>query len=114
MAILSLILNLAVGISSVSACSSCEGEEEPSVYPRIMRRMQPGAVDAATKPSGPLNWGEINFLHTSDSHGWLEGHIKERNYGADWGDFVSFTKHMKDKADSKGVDLLLIDTGKLS
>ena len=99
MAVVSLILNLAIAISSISACLSCEREEEPSVYPRIMRRMQPGAVDAATKPSGPLNWGELNFLHTADSHGRLEGHIKERNYGKDWGDFVSFTKHMQDKAD---------------
>ncbi|KAJ6002211.1 hypothetical protein N7499_001924 [Penicillium canescens] len=75
--------------------------------------MQPGALDAVTKPKGPLNWGQINFIHTSDTHGWLEGHIKERNYGADWGDFVSFTKHMQDKAAKKKVDLLLIDTGDL-
>ncbi|KAJ5346606.1 hypothetical protein N7541_009088 [Penicillium brevicompactum] len=75
--------------------------------------MQPEAQDAFTQPKRPLNWGEINFIHTSDSHGWLEGHIKERNYGADWGDFVSFTKHMKDQAANKNVDLLLIDTGDL-
>lgn len=73
--------------------------------------MQPEAQDAATPPKKPLNWGEINFIHTSDSHGWLEGHIKERNYGADWGDFVSFIHHMKDQATDKNVDLLLIDTG---
>ncbi|MCJ1440189.1 MAG: hypothetical protein MMC23_000672 [Stictis urceolatum] len=48
-----------------------------------------------------------------DTHGWLEGHIKEQNYGADWGDFVSFSRHMKHKADSLDVDLLLIDTGDL-
>ncbi|EOA84911.1 uncharacterized protein SETTUDRAFT_137105 [Exserohilum turcica Et28A] len=64
-------------------------------------------------PKGPLEWGQINFLHTTDTHGWLEGHIKEQNYGADWGDFVSFTKHMKQKARKLGVDLLLIDTGDL-
>lgn len=50
----------------------------------------------------------------TDTHGWLEGHLKERNYGADWGDFKSFTEHMKHKAGNLGVDLLLIDTGKLS
>jgi hypothetical protein len=43
----------------------------------------------------------------------LEGHIKEQNYGADWGDFASFSKHMKHKAGSLGVDLLIIDTGKI-
>jgi hypothetical protein len=34
-----------------------------------------------------------------------------QNYGADWGDFVSFTRHMKQKANKLGVDLLLVDTG---
>jgi hypothetical protein len=38
--------------------------------------------------------------------------LKEENYGADWGDFVSFTRHMKDTAAKKKVDLLLVDTGK--
>jgi hypothetical protein len=47
----------------------------------------------------------------TDTHGWLEGHLKEQNYGADWGDFVTFAKHMKHKAGNMGVDLLLIDTG---
>jgi 2',3'-cyclic-nucleotide 2'-phosphodiesterase (5'-nucleotidase family) len=73
--------------------------------------MQPDAQNATTSPSGPLEWGQINFLHTTDTHGWLEGHIKEQNYGADWGDYVSFTKHMKQKARKLGVDLLLVDTG---
>ncbi|KAL8830458.1 MAG: hypothetical protein Q9191_001420 [Dirinaria sp. TL-2023a] len=35
-------------------------------------------------------------------------HIKEQNYGADWGDFVSFTQHMKHKAGNLGVDLFKI------
>jgi 2',3'-cyclic-nucleotide 2'-phosphodiesterase (5'-nucleotidase family) len=47
----------------------------------------------------------------TDTHGWLEGHLKEKNYGADWGDFVSFSRHMKQKAGNLGVDLLLVDTG---
>ncbi|KAF2030876.1 hypothetical protein EK21DRAFT_100181 [Setomelanomma holmii] len=75
--------------------------------------MQPDAQNATTTPKGPLEWGQINFLHTTDTHGWLEGHIKEQNYGADWGDYVSFTKHMKQKAKKLGVDLLLVDTGDL-
>ncbi|KAF2113951.1 Metallo-dependent phosphatase-like protein [Lophiotrema nucula] len=75
--------------------------------------MQPDAQNATTGPKGPLEWGQINFLHTTDTHGWLEGHIKEQNYGADWGDYVSFTKHMKKKARKLGVDLLLVDTGDL-
>ncbi|KAL1954800.1 hypothetical protein VTO42DRAFT_704 [Malbranchea cinnamomea] len=75
--------------------------------------MQPEALNATTAPRGPLEWGQINFLHTTDTHGWLAGHLKERNYGADWGDFVSFVKHMRRKADHLGVDLLLVDTGDL-
>ncbi|KAH6643563.1 Metallo-dependent phosphatase-like protein [Boeremia exigua] len=75
--------------------------------------MQPDAHNASTGPRAPLEWGQINFLHTTDTHGWLEGHIKEQNYGADWGDYVSFTRHMKQKANKLGVDLLLVDTGDL-
>jgi hypothetical protein len=40
-----------------------------------------------------------------------EGHLKEQNYGADWGDYVSFVKHMRTKAKNYDVDLLLVDTG---
>lgn len=47
----------------------------------------------------------------TDTHGWLEGHLKEANYGADWGDFVSFSKILKHQADDKRVDLLIVDTG---
>jgi hypothetical protein len=32
-------------------------------------------------------------------------------YAADWGDYVSFATRLREKADSMGVDLLLIDTG---
>ena len=55
---------------------------------------------------------QLTFFQT-DTHGWLEGHLKEQNYGADWGDFVSFSTHMKHKAGNLGVDLLLVDTGKV-
>lgn len=94
--------------------------------------------------------GSIEFL-THDGYPWLarrvcrprqpsssdmlrpqNSHLKEQNYGADWGDFVSFTRydctrtiqfcsdvdfamwyrHMKQKACDLGVDLLLVDTGK--
>lgn len=40
-----------------------------------------------------------------------EGHLKEQNYGADWGDYVSFVKDMRSKAKAYNVDLLLVDTG---
>jgi 2',3'-cyclic-nucleotide 2'-phosphodiesterase (5'-nucleotidase family) len=51
------------------------------------------------------------WLEQTDTHGWLAGHLKEQNYGADWGDFVTFSRRMKQMAGNRGVDMLLIDTG---
>ncbi len=102
----------------VSIALDCEGHNscygpltDDVVLTRNVRRMQPDAQNATTTPKAPLEWGQINFIHTTDTHGWLEGHIKEQNYGADWGDYASFTRHMKQKARNLGVDLLLVDTG---
>jgi 2',3'-cyclic-nucleotide 2'-phosphodiesterase (5'-nucleotidase family) len=81
------------------------------VQTRLVRRMQPGARNAVTGPNRALEWGQVNFLHTTDTHGWLAGHMKEPNYGADWGDFLSFTKGMRREAANLGVDLLIVDTG---
>ncbi|KAF2139062.1 uncharacterized protein K452DRAFT_328397 [Aplosporella prunicola CBS 121167] len=91
----------------------CYGPQNDVVQTRHVRRMQPEASNATAGPKAPLEWGQINFLHTTDTHGWLEGHIKEQNYGADWGDYVSFAAAMKKKAKQTGIDLLLIDTGDL-
>ena len=33
------------------------------------------------------------------------------SFSADWGDYVSFAKHLRDKADADGSDLLVVDTG---
>lgn len=33
------------------------------------------------------------------------------SFAGDWGDYISFAKHMRDKADADGSDLLLVDTG---
>ncbi|KAJ6495385.1 Metallo-dependent phosphatase-like protein [Mycena sanguinolenta] len=68
-------------------------------------------------PSRPLQWGSLNIIHTTDSHGWLLGHQKtsfpEPNYSGDFGDFASFVSHMKVLALEKDVDLLLVDSGDL-
>ncbi|KAI0906363.1 ser/Thr protein phosphatase family [Ustulina deusta] len=72
---------------------------------------QPGAPTPVAAPMRELDWGQINFLHTTDIHGWLGGHLQEPQFSADWGDYISFTEHMRRKADEKGVDLLVIDTG---
>lgn len=104
-------LSLVLLASGALACGDCSAPQNEVVQTRLVRRMQPDAQNASSGPKAPLEWGQVNFLQTTDTHGWLEGHIKEKNYGADWGDFVSFTTHMKQKAKSLGVDLLLIDTG---
>ncbi|KAI9842672.1 MAG: hypothetical protein M1837_006957 [Sclerophora amabilis] len=106
-----LLINLIALASAGWACDSCYGPQDDVVMTRKVRRMQPESRNATVHPRAPLEWGQINFLHTTDTHGWLEGHLKERNYGADWGDFVTFSRHMKHKAGNLGVDLLLVDTG---
>ncbi|ODV94767.1 hypothetical protein PACTADRAFT_50628 [Pachysolen tannophilus NRRL Y-2460] len=58
-----------------------------------------------------LRWGPLNFIHTTDTHGWYAGHMNQRSYSADWGDFISFTERMHEIADFFGVDLLVIDSG---
>ncbi|KAJ4298642.1 hypothetical protein N0V88_003673 [Collariella sp. IMI 366227] len=72
---------------------------------------QPGAARPVPAIHRGLEWGKLNFLHTTDTHGWHGGHLQEPQYSADWGDYVSFAEHMRAKADSAGVDLLLVDTG---
>ncbi|KAL5478293.1 hypothetical protein ACEPAI_2477 [Sanghuangporus weigelae] len=66
-------------------------------------------------PSRPLQWGELNVIHTTDTHGWLLGHQKqsppEPNYSGTFGEFADFVQHMKEIALKKDVDLLLIDSG---
>ncbi|KAL4889287.1 Metallo-dependent phosphatase-like protein [Aspergillus ambiguus] len=73
--------------------------------------LQPSAPDPVEAPLRDLTWGQLNFLHTTDTHGWLAGHLQEPSYAADWGDYVSFTTRMREKADAQGSDLLVIDTG---
>lgn len=46
-------------------------------------RLQPPPTEL-TPPSRPLVWGDLNIIHTTDTHGWLLGHQKlsppEPNY----------------------------------
>lgn len=75
-------------------------------------RGQPGARPPNNNDEmRDLQWGDLNFLHTTDTHGWLAGHILERQFSADWGDFVSFSEHVRQLADSRGVDLIMVDSG---
>ncbi|KAJ5834242.1 hypothetical protein N7447_000268 [Penicillium robsamsonii] len=72
---------------------------------------QPSTPDPISAPLRALDFGQLNFLHTTDTHGWLAGHLQEPSYSADWGDYVSFATRMREKAEAQGQDLLVIDTG---
>lgn len=65
----------------------------------------------ASFPHRNLTWNDINFVHTTDTHGWYSGHINQPLYHANWGDFISFTTHLRRIAHSQNQDLLLIDSG---
>ncbi|KAL5118025.1 hypothetical protein ACEQ8H_004011 [Pleosporales sp. CAS-2024a] len=73
--------------------------------------VQPEAPPPRAAPLRELPWAQLNFLHTTDVHGWWGGHLQEASYSADWGDYVSFAKHMRNKADAAGADFLIVDTG---
>ena len=77
----------------------------------IASAKQPSAPAAVEAPLRELPWGSLNFLHTTDVHGWFGGHLQEPQYSADWGDYISFAKHLRKRADDDGSDLVLIDTG---
>lgn len=72
---------------------------------------QPSAPSPIAAPLRDLPWAQLNFLHTTDTHGWHGGHLQEAQYAADWGDYISFAHHLHKRADAEGTDLLLIDTG---
>ncbi|TVY60729.1 Uncharacterized protein LSUE1_G009172 [Lachnellula suecica] len=72
---------------------------------------QPSAPNPVAASMRDLPWGDLNFIQTTDSHGWHAGHLQEAQYSADWGDYISFAEQMRAKADEKGVDLLLVDCG---
>ncbi|KAI9743815.1 MAG: hypothetical protein M1818_002549 [Claussenomyces sp. TS43310] len=72
---------------------------------------QPSAPEPVVAPIRDLPWGQLNFLATTDTHGWHAGHLQEPQYSADWGDYISFATRMREHADTRGVDLLLVDTG---
>ncbi|KAK5130985.1 hypothetical protein LTR08_001396 [Meristemomyces frigidus] len=72
---------------------------------------QPSAPSPISAPLRELPWAQLNFLQTTDTHGWHGGHLQEAQYSADWGDYISFAHHLRQRADDDGSDLLVIDTG---
>ena len=51
-----------------------------SVLPLIVTSAlaaQPSAPAPISAPLRDLEFGQLNFLHTTDTHGWLAGHLQE-------------------------------------
>ena len=42
-----------------------------------VRAAQPSAPSPIPAPLRELIWGQLNFLHTTDTHGWHGGHLQE-------------------------------------
>ncbi|TFK50866.1 hypothetical protein OE88DRAFT_1659986 [Heliocybe sulcata] len=107
------LIRLATLAGLAYGCAEHGDEHDHSVH--LHKRLYPQTQ--LTPPSRPLEWGDLNIIHTTDSHGWLLGHQKtsfpEPNYSGDFGDFASFVAHMKEIALLKDVDLLLVDSGDL-
>lgn len=72
---------------------------------------QPDAPKPYAAPLRDLKLGQVNFLHTTDTHGWHAGHLLEASYAADWGDYIDFAERLREKVEAQGQDLLLVDTG---
>lgn len=48
-----------------------------SLAASIVRAAQPEAAKPVAAPMRDLVWGQVNFLHTTDTHAWLSGHLQE-------------------------------------
>lgn len=62
-----VLVGLASAFQVVSACDGCYGPSSGPgavIHERQVRRMQPEASGALSGPKAPLEWGQLNFLHT--------------------------------------------------
>lgn len=69
------LLQLVSLVNLVVLAWACPDEEHDHHGHSHSKRAFPSTT--LTLPSRPLEWGDINFIHTTDSHGWLLGHQKQ-------------------------------------
>lgn len=72
-------------------------------------RLEPRPIGPRSRP---IEWRDINILHLTDVHSFVAGNRHE-GVDADYGDLVSFISHMKDRAQERGVELYVVNTGDL-
>ena len=76
---MSRALSLTAVLALCATAVACPGEEG---HHHAHKREYPQVPLAP--PTRPLQWGDVNVIHTTDSHGWLLGHQKtsfpEPNY----------------------------------
>ncbi len=75
-----MLMRLVTVFATISIAWACaDGDGHVHEHPRRANPSSP-----LTPPTRPLEWGDINIIHTTDSHGWLLGHQKasfpEPNY----------------------------------
>ncbi|PWN27206.1 hypothetical protein BDZ90DRAFT_232755 [Jaminaea rosea] len=83
-----------------------------------VRRLQPARrLPKLNQTIRALEWGQVQFLHTTDIHGHLAAHHSplppSTSFSADWADWVAFVELMRRKATEEGRDLVVVDTGDL-
>jgi 2',3'-cyclic-nucleotide 2'-phosphodiesterase (5'-nucleotidase family) len=47
------------------------------LLPSVALSAQPSAPKPVAAPMRDLPWGQLNFLATTDTHGWHGGHLQE-------------------------------------
>ena len=78
---LTSLLALSLAALAARACPGDEHGHDHADHDHAKRAFPQAAL---SPPSRPLVWGDVNVIHTTDSHGWLLGHQKtsfpEPNY----------------------------------
>ena len=65
-----LIVSSFVGLAVLGLAQGCGHDHSHGHQPPPPPKVQ------LTPPTRQLVWGDINIIHTTDSHGWLLGHQK--------------------------------------